>query len=150
MFILIGERYTKEMFVPIGNYILLQEGESSILDSAHVTPQVQELVLNEPIRKVESIQDIQNGHSISSYCKTLTFPNRIDQKRSDVQSTSEFLPSLEQKASIVWTKNYNGGWRCQLAARGHFLQPLQMTSEVNDFSTLPFNSSSKWTTVSIL
>ena len=108
------------MFVPIGNYILLQEGESSILDSAHVTPQVQELVLNEPIRKVKSIQDIQNGHSISSYSKTLTFPNRIDQKRSVVQSTSEFL------------------------------QPLQMTSEVNDFSTLPFNSSSKWTTVSIL
>ena len=60
------------MFVPIGNYMLLENGIQNLLDSSNVSAQVQELVLKEPLRKVTNISAITGGHSIASYAKNLT------------------------------------------------------------------------------
>ena len=128
--------------------MLLENGIQNLLDSSNVSAQVQELVLKEPLRKVTNISAITGGHSIASYAKNLTKLAMTKGVRLDVQQDSFFLPTVEGRASIVWTEMNDQSWRCLLAVRGKFLQSIQMASEETDFSGLPFKSTSKCMNVS--
>ena len=139
------------MFVPIGNFILLEDGSTSVLNTDHVSPQVQELVLKQPIQKVKSLSAIKDGHSVDSYFKKLNVNSKENEgctASRDIVHDSFFKPHVEGKPSVIWTRKEDGGKRCQLAARGRYLKSLQMSSKLNMFSGLPFKSTSKCVNVS--
>ena len=136
----LGKPYSNEMFLPIGNYILLENGSSSFLDPVSVSTQVQELVLKEPFRHVKSLNEIKDGHKIASYSKNLTSPSPSPGPAMVLKSCFELR--IEGTASIVWTETKDKMWRCQLAVKGRFFRTLQMSSAANDFSGMPFKSSS--------
>ena len=119
--------------MPIGNYILLENGSSSVLDPVSVSTQVQELVLKDPFRNVKSLAEIKDGHKIASYGKTLISTNLLcppsPSPGTDMVLKSCFEPQVEGTASIVWTETEDKMWRCQLAVKGRFFRTLQMTSQ---------------------
>ena len=113
------------MFVPIGNYMLLENGIQNLLDSSNVSAQVQELVLKEPLRKVTNISAITGGHSIASYAKNLTKLAMAKGVRLDVQQDSFFLPTVEGRASIVWTEMNDHSWRCRWLLGANSFNPYK-------------------------
>ena len=154
----LGREYNEDMFVTIGNYILLENNSVSSLDVKALSSQVQESLLKEPFKRIKSVSDIKDGHSIDSYCKSLYNLTNIQQilarsHREDFyvqfDNAEFFMPKAEDRASLVWSKNEEGIWQCMFALRGHFLESFQISSNENDFSGLPFTSNSHVETVSI-
>jgi len=142
----LGREYKDDEFVPIGNYMLHGEKNPSVLDRKSLSQQIIELVLKNPIQKLKTIAEIKEGHSIKSYCEHFSTPLKESSNVSSTQFESEsfFKPQIQDKASVLWSKQDDGKWKCQMAVRGNFLRCLQLGSPQNKFSGLPFKSSSKF------
>jgi len=143
----IGQKYEDDMFVPIGTYILLENGSTSVLDRKNLSQQVIELILKEPIKKIKTWDKVKDGHSMSSYMNILSHDLKKSPETSVLEQASFFKPEIQGKPYILWTKKEDGRWKCVLGLRGRFLKSLQLSSDQNDFSELPFLSTSKSVTV---
>ena len=136
------------MFVPIGSYYLVNNEEINILDTDNVSSQVQDVILREPIRNVKSIDDIKKGHSMLNYLEDVIKTNKLEQfeERDPIKETRFFEPKVDGEGKILWEKQEDGQWECQLIIRGEHLWPLQLHSKRNDFTGTPFvkTSESKW------
>ena len=140
------------MFVPIGSYYLIDNEKINILDTDDVSSQVQDVILREPIRSVKLIDDIKKGHSMSNYLEDVITTNKLEQfeERDAIKEEKFFEPKVEGKGKILWEKQDNGRWECQLIVRGKYLGPLHLSSQQNRFAK-PFRKSSKsnWVSNSI-
>ena len=71
-----GEAFDEKSYVPIGSYHLFEENGISTFNNNDVSPQAQDLLLKEPIRKIKRRSEIVQGHKMKSYLtKTSTFMN---------------------------------------------------------------------------
>ena len=132
------------MYVPIGSYILLENGAINILDTERITPQLRDFILKDPITKVKTLRDIKEGHKIAAYFATLTssFNLPASQPNPVIKKMSYFNPRVnpDDTLTIIWTKEESGRYRCQLPIRGDFLQDPVFDSKQNFFSDFPFSN----------
>ena len=125
----LGQRYSPDEFVPIGNYFVIEHDSLSLLESSKMTAQIQEVILKEPMRKVKDISDISKGHNLEdNYCANL------------IQILKLQPESRDETARLIFTKRQEGTVGCTLLVAGSFLQNVQL-HKIN-FEDLPFNASS--------
>ena len=143
MFIL-GESLPDDMFVPIGNYYVLEKDTFSLLDIENLSTQVVDLVLKEPLRGIKSVQDIRDGHAMLGYLDALSKDAEAAGQSRVIPKSDEMNPKIEEHPRMLWEKQDDGYYECKLVIRGTFISPLLMQSEQNDFADSPFTSTSPW------
>ena len=74
------------MFIPIGSYYVIDDEKVNILDTDDVSSQVQDAILQEPIRNVKSIEDIKTGHSMQNYLEDVMKTNKLEQFHYSLQT----------------------------------------------------------------
>ena len=139
-----------KIFIPIGNYILLENDNFSILDERSLTTQAVGYMLKNPMVHVTSIKDIKEGHSITNYVKFLTKDSLNIESRPKIITTEAFQPKIDDDSQIrvIWEELSDSRCDLKLIARGKFLLP-HMSSEENDFTGSPFKKESSCDIVSI-
>ena len=145
-----GDVLPDKIFIPIGNYILLENDNFSILDERSLTTQAVGYMLKNPMVHVTSIKDIKEGHSITNYVKFLTKDSFNIESRPKIITTEAFQPKIDDDSQIrvIWEELSDSRCDLKLIARGKFLLP-HMSSGENDFTGSPFNQASPCEIVSI-
>ena len=133
------------MFVPIGSYYVIEDDRINVLDTSDVSSQVQDVILSHPLSNMESIEEIRNGHSMPKYLDSVMNINKLGPlgQPGSVKEETFFEPKVDGEGKVLWEKQDNGDWECQLIARGKFLGPLHLSSERNVFTGTPFRNTSK-------
>ena len=126
---------------------MLEKDSFSFLDADNVSTQVTDLVLKEPIRKVTSLQEIHDGHTISNYVGAL---HGKDSSRENTEVTFDdaFEPQFFDKPMILWEQKGKNQREYNLIVHGKFLTPI-MKSPKNCFEASPFKATSSYDIVSI-
>ena len=143
IFCFLGQRYSPDEFVPIGNYFVIEHDSLSLLESSKMTAQIQEVILKEPMRKVKDISDISKGHNLEdNYCANLIQILKLSSRSKRTLICNNLLQpeSRDETARLIFTKRQEGTVGCTLLVRGSFLQNVQL-HKIN-FEDLPFNASS--------
>ena len=133
-----------ELFAPFGNFFCIDNGTISVLDSANHSKQVVKLILREPLKTVP-VHQILIGHEMKSYFQNLQIvcPIKKNSGRTNILVERFFKPEVKEKASIIWTKHDDKGWKCTLGIKGRGLKTLQLSSKnASKIRRLPFNQSS--------
>ena len=142
------------MFIPIGSYYVIDDEKVNILDTDDVSSQVQDTILQEPIRNVKSIEDIKTGHSMQNYLEDVMKTNNFEQfePRDPIKEEIFFEPKVDGEGKILWEKQDNGEWESQLVVKGKYLGPLHLSSQQNVFTGTPFEKSSKsnWVSIAVI
>ena len=147
---ILGTDFSDEEYVPIGNFFMIEHNKVSCLPSSSTTPQLQELILKEPARRINAsmhmVDDMKKGHSIEGYSSKLTLINKLGGFRiRDMKEEDSLKPSATSKAFIVWDKEGEDLWRCQLVLLGGASNlDLQLQADSNNFQGFPFQASSKY------
>ena len=82
---------------------------------------------------------------MKTYFQNLEIVCPIEQKseRANILVEGFFKPEVREKASIIWTKHDDKGWKCTLGIKGQGLKTLQLSSKnASKIRRLPFNQSS--------
>jgi len=129
----LGEEYSDEEFVPIGNFYIIEIDKVSQLDSGTTTSTIQNCILKDPIRRSDSIQAIKKGHGLADHYYTslkkvtkfsLSGSNNVDQ-------VEHLQPKQEGKAKVILVKDKRDGhWTCTLVIKGFSLQNSTLQSDV--------------------
>ena len=139
----LGQRYSPDEFVPIGNYFVIEHDCLSLLESAKMTAQIQEAILKEPMRRVKNTSDISKGHNLEdNYCANLITILKLSSRSKRTPDCNNLLKpeSTDETARLIFTKRQEGTVGCTLLVSGSFLQNVQL-HKIN-FEDLPFKASS--------
>eukprot|EP00092_Neocalanus_flemingeri_P008198 GFUD01008839.1.p1 GENE.GFUD01008839.1~~GFUD01008839.1.p1 ORF type:complete len:1020 (+),score=178.99 GFUD01008839.1:195-3254(+) len=127
----LGQAHSPFEYVPIGNFYLIENHNVSLLASDSTTPQIQELVLKEPIRRINSPDAIKKGHSLGDYyCANLKVLNKVEAvERRELTETNHLCPHQEGQASIFLKRKDKDTHKCTIIVMGSFLQSSRVESK---------------------
>ena len=151
----LGTDFSDEEYLPIGNFFVLENNNVSSLPSSSTTPQLQEVILKEPARRINAsmqmVDDMKKAHSIGGYCSKLTLINKLAGFHiRNMKEKDSLKPSATLKTFIVWDKEGEDKWKCQLVViEGGNNLDLQLQADSNDFKGFPFQASSIYTTIEV-
>ena len=134
----LGKEYGFDEFVPIGNFIVLENTELSQLNTEKIAASVKEAILKEPLKKIESLSDIRRGHSLHDYyCSNLMAVNNVATNSVRLVDAKHLLQPTTQadSAVIIFTKNPS---TLTFMMRGRFLDNVHLDASATDFDGLPF------------
>ena len=124
---------------------MIENADMSLLAPEKTTPQVQESILKDPIRRIKTPSDITQGHSLEdAYLANLTTIQKLSLgELRQVESKDLLRPTEDGTASLVMREKEDSSWMCTLRVQGNFLQNVQLDAAANCFQGLPFTGSSK-------
>eukprot|EP00092_Neocalanus_flemingeri_P046452 GFUD01052255.1.p1 GENE.GFUD01052255.1~~GFUD01052255.1.p1 ORF type:complete len:677 (+),score=145.87 GFUD01052255.1:1032-3062(+) len=127
----LGQAHSPYEYVPIGNFYLIENHKVSLLASDSTTPQIQELVLKEPIRRINSPDAIKNGHSLGDYyCANLKMLNKVEAvERRKLTETNHLCPHQEGLARIILKSEDKDTQQCTIIIMGSSFQNSHIDSK---------------------
>ena len=130
---ILGQDYSPYEYVPIGNFYIIEKDKVSLMASGSTTPQIQELVLKDPIRRINTPDETRKGHSLTDYyCASLKLLNKVQPgTKRELTQMNHLCPQQEGLASIILKKEDENRWNCLLAVRGLFLQNAYLESKTS-------------------
>ena len=109
---------------------MLENDRVSLIALRSTTPQIQELILKEPLRDITSPTEIKEGHSLRDYyCANLTELTNIGQfEKRQIMENNLLFPQQLALASIILKEEPGEKWKCTLIMNGLYLQNSHLLS----------------------
>ena len=118
----------------------------SLLATEKMTAQVQESILKDAIRWIQTVSDITQGHSPpgDAYLAMLATLHKLSLIEPRSLDAMDLLrPTEERAASLVLREKEDSGWMFTLRVEGNFLPNVQLGATANSFTNLPFTGASR-------